>query len=139
MKGYIHSIETFGTVDGPGVRYVVFTQGCPMRCKYCHNPDTWFSDKGQWTTSDELLAKAMRYKSYWKADGGITVSGGEPLLQIDFVIEFFKCPNNTFHKISVHCFVGVLRILFDSGIIHLIENLLRTACKLFVFCKTFNG
>ena len=61
-----------------------------MRCKYCHNPDTWFSDKGQWTTSDELLAKAMRYKSYWKADGGITVSGGEPLLQIDFLIDFFK-------------------------------------------------
>lgn len=88
--GLIHSTESFGSVDGPGVRFVVFMQGCKMRCKYCHNPDTWFSDKGQWTTSDELLAKAMRYKSYWKADGGITVSGGEPLLQIDFLIDFFK-------------------------------------------------
>ena len=87
--GLIHSTESFGSVDGPGVRFVVFMQGCKMRCKYCHNPDTWFSDKGQWTTSDELLAKAMRYKSYWKADGGITVSGGEPLLQIDFLIDFF--------------------------------------------------
>ena len=88
--GLIHSTESFGSVDGPGVRFVVFMQGCKMRCKYCHNPDTWFSDKGQWTTSDELLAKAMRYKSYWKADGGITVSGGEPLLQIDFLIDLFK-------------------------------------------------
>ncbi len=88
--GLIHSTESFGSVDGPGVRFIVFMQGCKMRCKYCHNPDTWFSDKGNWTTSDELLAKAMRYKSYWKTDGGITVSGGEPLLQIDFLIDFFK-------------------------------------------------
>lgn len=88
--GLIHSTESFGSVDGPGIRFVVFMQGCKMRCKYCHNPDTWFSEKGQWITSDDLLKKAMRYKTYWKDKGGITVSGGEPLLQIDFVIDFFK-------------------------------------------------
>lgn len=88
--GLIHSTESFGSVDGPGVRFVVFMQGCKMRCKYCHNPDTWFSDKGEWTTSDDLLNKALRYKSYWKSNGGITVSGGEPLLQIDFLIDFLK-------------------------------------------------
>ncbi len=88
--GLIHSTESFGSVDGPGVRFVVFMQGCKMRCKYCHNPDTWFPQKGQWITSDELLKKALRYKSYWGDKGGITVSGGEPLLQIDFLIDFFK-------------------------------------------------
>lgn len=88
--GLIHSTESFGSVDGPGIRFVVFMQGCKMRCKYCHNPDTWFSEKGQWITSDDLLKKAIRYKPYWKDNGGITVSGGEPLLQIDFVTDFFK-------------------------------------------------
>lgn len=88
--GLIHSTESFGSVDGPGIRFVVFMQGCKMRCKYCHNPDTWFSEKGKWITSDDLLRMAMRYKTYWKNNGGITVSGGEPLLQIDFVTDFFK-------------------------------------------------
>lgn len=88
--GLIHSTESFGSVDGPGIRFVVFMQGCKMRCKYCHNPDTWFSEKGKWITSDELLNRAIRYKAYWKNNGGITVSGGEPLLQIDFVTDFFK-------------------------------------------------
>lgn len=88
--GLIHSTESFGSVDGPGVRFVVFMQGCKMRCKYCHNPDSWLPEKGQWITSDELLSKALRYKSYWGKEGGITVSGGEPLLQLDFLIDFFK-------------------------------------------------
>ena len=82
----IHSLESFGSVDGPGVRFVIFVQGCHMRCQYCHNPDTWSDKKNQVITSDELLQKALRYKSYWGKDGGITVSGGEPLLQIDFFI-----------------------------------------------------
>lgn len=86
----IHSTESFGSVDGPGVRYVVFMQGCKMRCLYCHNPDTWLSDNGKWVASDELLASALRYKAYWGKTGGITVSGGEPLLQLDFLIDFFK-------------------------------------------------
>ena len=91
MQGYIHSIETFGSVDGPGVRFVVFLQGCHLRCKYCHNPDTWalHSEHAQVMEASELLKRALRYKAYWGKDGGITVSGGEPLLQIDFLIELF--------------------------------------------------
>lgn len=88
MLGAIHSIETFGSVDGPGVRFVIFTQGCAMRCQFCHNADTWEIKQPQQEAS-ELLRKALRYKSYWKGNGGITVSGGEPLLQIDFLIELF--------------------------------------------------
>ncbi len=88
-KGFIHSIESFGSVDGPGVRFLIFLQGCPMRCRYCHNPDTWAFGQGQEMFVDELLDKAERYRSYWGTKGGITVSGGEPLMQIDFLIELF--------------------------------------------------
>ena len=86
MKGRIHSIETFGTVDGPGIRYVVFLQGCNFRCAYCHNPDTWALDGGKEKEAINIISDAIRYKNYI---GGITVTGGEPLLQIDFVIELF--------------------------------------------------
>nr|WP_311589479.1 pyruvate formate-lyase-activating protein [Prevotella disiens] len=86
----VHSIETFGSVDGPGIRFIVFLKGCAMRCQYCHNPDTWEPNSDTLTTADELLEKALRYKSYWGKNGGITVSGGESLLQIDFLIEFFR-------------------------------------------------
>lgn len=89
IKGYVHSLETFGLVDGPGVRFVVFLQGCSLRCQFCHNPETWHSGGEEWT-AEELWKKAFRYKQYWKSNGGVTVSGGEPLLQIDFLIEFFK-------------------------------------------------
>ena len=92
-KGYIHSTESFGSVDGPGIRFLIFLQGCQMRCRYCHNPDTWRlgSDAcGTTATVDELLNKAERYRSYWGPDGGITVSGGEALLQIDFLIDLFE-------------------------------------------------
>ncbi|MDL2249255.1 pyruvate formate lyase-activating protein [Lachnospiraceae bacterium OttesenSCG-928-J05] len=89
-KGYIHSLESFGSVDGPGVRYVIFVAGCPMRCQYCHNPDTWKMDTGKEMTADELIEKALRYRSYWGSEGGITVSGGEPLMQLDFLLELFK-------------------------------------------------
>lgn len=114
--GYIHSIDTFGSVDGPGVRFVIFMQGCMMRCRYCHNPDTWklpeeISSSGnalnvcqtskicsgnsgnidfETYSPEALLTKALRYRSYWKGGGGITVSGGEPLLQADFLCELFK-------------------------------------------------
>lgn len=87
--GKIQTIETFGAVDGPGIRYVIFLHGCAMRCRYCHNPETWCNDKFTPQTSEELIKKALKYKPYWKKDGGITVSGGEPLLQIDFLIELF--------------------------------------------------
>ncbi|MDO4266708.1 MAG: pyruvate formate-lyase-activating protein [Eubacteriales bacterium] len=90
LKGHIHSLETFGLVDGPGVRFVVFMQGCRMRCAYCHNPETWALSGGTEYTAEELFQKAYRYRRYWGKTGGITVSGGEPLLQIDFLTEFFE-------------------------------------------------
>lgn len=90
IKGRIHSLESFGSADGPGVRYIVFLKGCNMRCQYCHNPDTWAKDGGELMTPEEVLKKALRYKTYWKEKGGITVSGGEALLQIDFVTELFR-------------------------------------------------
>lgn len=90
ITGIVHSVESFGSVDGPGVRYIVFLQGCHMRCRYCHNPETWALTGGTEMTADEILEKALRYKSYWKNNGGITVSGGEALVQIDFVIDLFK-------------------------------------------------
>ena len=90
MIGHIHSTESFGAADGPGVRFIVFMQGCNMRCRYCHNPDTWKMGGGDEVTADEILKRALRFKPYWGKDGGITISGGEPLLQIDFVIELFK-------------------------------------------------
>lgn len=125
VLGYVHSTESFGAVDGPSIRFVVFLQGCKMRCKYCHNPETWnlvtdysrlysddvsdeekaelskkieentklLKDKGvkvEARTPEDLLKQALRYKPYWKNGGGITVSGGEALLQMDFLIEFFK-------------------------------------------------
>lgn len=89
VKGAIHSIETFGSVDGPGVRFVIFLKGCAMRCQYCHNPDTWKCGEPD-TDSEALLKRAMRYRSYWGKNGGITVSGGEPLLQIDFLLDLFQ-------------------------------------------------
>ncbi len=88
MKGYIHSFESFGTVDGPGIRFVVFMQGCPMRCLYCHNPDTWNFNGGEEYSPEEVAKKIIKYKSY--LTGGVTVSGGEPLMQIGFVTQLFK-------------------------------------------------
>lgn len=86
--GYIHSIETFGTVDGPGVRFVVFFQGCPMRCKYCHNPDTWDMSQGKEKSVNEILEMFERNRSFYKT-GGITATGGEPMVQMDFLLELF--------------------------------------------------
>ena len=88
VSGKIHSVETCGTVDGPGIRFVVFMQGCPMRCKYCHNPDTWDTKGGRPTAVSEILRQYESVKEFCK--GGLTVTGGEPLLQIDFVTELFK-------------------------------------------------
>lgn len=92
IKGRVHSIETFGSVDGPGVRFVIFLQGCAMRCRYCHNVDTWDAGSAEAVlkTPGELLDQAERYRPYWGSEGGITVSGGEALLQIDFLTELFK-------------------------------------------------
>ncbi len=91
LLGRIHSTESFGTVDGPGIRFVVFMQGCHLKCKYCHNRDTWDMNSGVTYTADELISNILRYKSYFdNSGGGVTVSGGEPLLQVQFVTELFK-------------------------------------------------
>lgn len=96
--GYYQSIESFALVDGPGVRSVIFLQGCPFRCMYCHNPDTWPFNKTNPITPTEALNKLYRYKTYWKDNGGITISGGEPLAQIDFLLEFCKlCKEQGIH------------------------------------------
>lgn len=90
MKGRIHSFESMGAVDGPGLRYIVFMQGCHLKCKYCQNRDTWNINDGQEYEVDEVFDKIMRVKNYIITDGGVTISGGEPLLQADFLIELFK-------------------------------------------------
>lgn len=91
MQGRIHSIETCGTVDGPGLRYVIFTQGCPLRCQFCHNPDTWKMSDGKTMTVEELVDDILDYLPFFQASGGgVTVSGGEPLLQCKFLVELFK-------------------------------------------------
>lgn len=90
IQGRIHSVESFGSADGPGVRFLIFLKGCSLRCRYCHNPDTWSPDSKDLRTADELLDQAERYRPYWGKEGGITVSGGEPLLQIDFLIDLFR-------------------------------------------------
>ncbi len=98
MRGRIHSFESLGAVDGPGIRFVVFMQGCHLKCKYCQNRDTWDTNAGEEYESDELVQKILRYKSYIMPDGGVTISGGEPLLQADFLIELFtKLKENGIH------------------------------------------
>ena len=98
-KGRIHSIETCGTVDGPGIRYVIFTQGCPLRCLYCHNPDCRYPDRGKEIIVDELIADIQKYRSYMQfSEGGVTITGGEPLMQPEFVLEIFcRCQELGIH------------------------------------------
>ena len=86
---WVHSVESFGSVDGPGIRFVIFLKGCAMRCQYCHNPDTWDRAGGNLRSVDDVLSQALRYRSYWGEKGGITVSGGEALLQIQPLTELF--------------------------------------------------
>ncbi len=98
MIGRVHSFQSLGTLDGPGVRFVVFTQGCPLRCGCCHNPDTWDANGGREVTPAEILQKVGRYREYFGDEGGITISGGEPLLQPDFVRETFAlCKREGIH------------------------------------------
>lgn len=99
MKGRVHSIETYGTVDGPGIRYVLFMQGCLLRCQFCHNPDTWKMGDGKLMTVDEIVKDIESYLPFFKAsNGGVTVSGGEPLLHTKFLVELFK----ELKKLDVH-------------------------------------
>lgn len=109
--GRIHSFESFGTVDGPGIRFVVFLQGCPMRCKYCHNPDTWNAEGGRETTAEEVAREALKYKSYFTGGGGVTVSGGEPLLQPEFLIRLFTLLKEK----GVHTCIDTSGVCFREG------------------------
>lgn len=111
MSGRIHSLESFGTVDGPGVRYVVFLQGCPMRCAYCHNPDTWDLDGGTLMEAEEIIEQYERNVGFYKG-GGITVTGGEPLLQVDFLLELFTMAKQK----------GIHTCIDTSGIVYKTEN-----------------
>lgn len=98
MNGYINSVQSFGAVDGPGVRYVIFMQGCPLRCSCCHNPDTWEFSKEQEVKPEEMLSKILRFRDYFGKEGGLTVSGGEALMQCEFVTELFTlCKKESIH------------------------------------------
>lgn len=110
MDGYIHSFESFGTVDGPGIRFVVFMQGCPLRCQYCHNPDTWGAG-GKPYSAGQVCDQALKYKNYFADKGGVTVSGGEPLLQIGFVTELFSL----LKRRGVHTALDTSGYTFDPG------------------------
>ena len=109
----VHSFESFGTVDGPGIRYVIFLQGCHLRCKYCHNRDTWDIKGGSYKSLDEIFEQIKRYKPYFKSsNGGVTVTGGEPLLQVKFLIELFR----NLKKAGIHTCIDT------SGMVNLTED-----------------
>lgn len=120
LYGNIHSLESCGTVDGPGIRFVVFTQGCPMRCKYCHNPDSWTTDVNKKMSVDEILEKYDGVKEFLR-NGGLTVTGGEPLLQIDFVTELFKRAKEK----QIHTALDTSGILFNRKNTSKIDELLK--------------
>lgn len=118
MKGFVHSQESFGTVDGPGLRYVVFMQGCPMRCKYCHNPDTWTMNMGNEMEPKEIIDQYNRNKAFY-SNGGITVTGGEPLVQIDFLIELFQLAKQQ----SIHTCIDTSGITYNPNNLEYLNKL----------------
>lgn len=118
IKGYIHSIQSLGTVDGPGVRFVAFLQGCNLRCCCCHNPDTWEYSAGNEYTPFELVDKALRCKDYFGKEGGITLSGGEPLLQSEFACEVFKLC----HNVGINTCLDTSGSLFNDSIKELLKH-----------------
>lgn len=120
LTGRIHSTESFGTVDGPGVRFVVFFQGCPMRCKYCHNPDTWAFDGGREVTAEELMKEYDSYKEFLKS-GGITATGGEPLAQPEFLAELFSMAKNN----GIHTCLDTSAGCYDPDSHEKIDNALK--------------
>lgn len=131
IKGKIHSLQSLGTLDGPGVRFVVFMQGCPLRCGCCHNPDTWAFEGGKIFSAKEIVDKAKRYKEYFGSEGGITVSGGEPLMQAEFVLELFKLCKSQ----------GINTCLDTSGCIYnaQIEELIKYTDRVLLDVKYTDG
>ena len=118
MTGRVHSIQSLGTVDGPGIRFVIFMQGCNLRCKCCHNPDTWSGQGGTEYTPEEMVEKALRYKSYYGERGGITASGGEPLLQSDFVREVFELC----HKNGINTCLDTSGSILNDSVLSLLDK-----------------
>lgn len=137
ILGKVHSIETFGAVDGPGIRFVIFLKGCNMRCKYCHNPDTWFGSACETKTAEELVSKALKYKTYWKKEGGITVSGGDPLVQIDFLIELFTLAKK--HGINTCIDTSGEPFKEDSNYLNKMDKLLELTDLVILDLKEMNN
>lgn len=117
MLGKIHSIETMGALDGPGLRFIVFLQGCPLRCVYCHNPDTWNYSLGSEMDSDEIVKKAKRFAPYFKNKGGVTLSGGDPLMQSEFCTEIFK----KLKENKIHTALDTSGCIFNDNVKKLLE------------------
>ena len=118
MQGHINSIQSLGTLDGPGIRYVIFFQGCNLRCGCCHNPDTWNMNEGKVMSASELINNAKRYKEYFKNNGGITLSGGEPLLQAKFAKEIFELA----HKENIHTCLDTSGSILNEDVKELLDE-----------------
>jgi pyruvate formate lyase activating enzyme len=118
ITGIVHSLESFGSVDGPGVRFVVFMQGCPLRCHCCHNPDTWDINLGQDYTPEQVLNKIVRFKEYFGENGGVTISGGEPLIQAKFCSELFKLC----HKNGINTCLDTSGSVMNDAVIKLLSE-----------------
>ena len=127
---HVHSIQSLGTLDGPGVRFVVFAQGCPLRCKCCHNPDTWAFDGGSELSVEELARRAGRYREYFGTEGGITVSGGEPLLQAAEVCKLFSLC----HKAGIHTCLDTSGCMMNADV----QNLLTVTDRVLLDIKYTN-
>lgn len=138
MTGRIHSFESMGAVDGPGLRFVIFLQGCVMRCAYCHNPDSWDFNKGTVYTTDECVEQVLKYKNYFGKDGGVTVSGGDPLCQIDFVIELF----GKLKKHNIHTCLDTSGVMFNRSnklILKKFDNLIKVTDLILLDIKHINN
>ena len=129
MIGYYSSFESFGSVDGPGLRSILFLTGCPFRCLYCHNPETWQLKNGKEITSEEAFQKLIKYRPYWGSDGGITISGGEPLSQLDFLIELGTLAKQNNISYVIDTAGGTFRI--DEAYLQKFDKLLDV-CTLFL-------
>ena len=134
ILGRIHSTESFGTLDGPGIRYVLFLQGCPMRCLYCHNPDTWDISDGSEMSADEVLAEYAKNKDFYKK-GGITVTGGEPLLQARFVAELFEKA----HAQGIHTCIDTSGITYSEKNRELFDKILSNTDLVMLDIKHIDG
>ena len=134
MKGRIHSTESFGTVDGPGIRYVVFMQGCPMRCLYCHNPDTWAFHGGTETSAEEIIREFMKNKAFY-SKGGITVTGGEPLMQAEFVAELFALAKEN----GIHTAIDTSGVTFSDKNLEITDRVLDNTDLVMLDIKHINS